>query len=79
MKLINTTDTPMTIRGVEFLPGKSVDVTDESLAAKLDAMPEFKRGRKAAAKPVEAEIALEEPKADEAAPQEVEADGENEE
>ncbi|MEL7219022.1 MAG: hypothetical protein AAGK01_11405 [Pseudomonadota bacterium] len=66
MKLINTTDTLMTIRGVDFPPGETVDVKDADLAAKCDAMPEFERAPKATKKTPEA-------------PTEVEADGEDQE
>ncbi len=43
MKLINNTDTVMTLREVTFPPGEPVNVMDEDLAAKCDAMPEFSR------------------------------------
>lgn len=50
MKLKNITENDMALRGVDFPAGQPVEVTDEALAAKCLAMPEFeqvKPGRKA--------------------------------
>lgn len=41
MKFKNITNAAITLRGVTFEPKKAVDVTDEGLAAKISAMPQF--------------------------------------